>query len=282
MPTTYKNQDMAVVIYDLKLQKAVPKSANIRVLKQSQEADIENAKHLFVLSSDVGLGAASAVIRKANNQHRLRALMINSEVDSTWLPQFMNRADVHTLRNTIVHRGAQVPLRVLRAWAEGSQDIVIASATVDDGLLLVQDCAANIHEFPFAANRALAELSSDQRRSFEIDPDGNYIYWPSVDIHLDMDTIKSTLYSDHRERAARERVTRDARFGRAIAMLRKEHGLFQGSVPGLSARQLSRIERGDRASVKAIEHLAEAHQMEINTYLNDVANRMGKIGKEFS
>ncbi len=272
-----RNSDMAVVVYDRALQKAVPKSTNIRVLKHTARTEIENAVNLFVLSSDIDLKLAAEVIHKASSQHRLRALMIHSGSDATWLPQLMNRADVRSLRNTIVHQGTQVPARVLKAWTEGVQDITIANAFVSADLLLIQDCAAQVHEFPFTANRALAKLSPSERGSFRIDPDGNYIHWPSADIHLDMEAIKNTLYKEQRDQAALARLVHDQTFGRAIMIFRKRRNLRQTDMRPLSARQLSRIETSERASVKSIKLIAQGHGLDANEYLNEIAKVMEEI-----
>ncbi len=74
-----------------------------------------------------------------------------------------------------------------------------------------------------------------------------------------------------RDQRAAQRAKHDVNFGKAIATLRKEQGLRQSDIAGLSERQLRRIERGARAGVSALRSLAAAHDLDLNGYLNVVA-----------
>lgn len=55
--------------------------------------------------------------------------------------------------------------------------------------------------------------------------------------------------------------------------LRRRHGLRQRDVPGLSERQIRRYERGTRVPFRALRLMATAHGMELNEYLNELADK---------
>jgi transcriptional regulator with XRE-family HTH domain len=62
------------------------------------------------------------------------------------------------------------------------------------------------------------------------------------------------------------------RYGAAIRKIREEKGLDITAIPGLSAKQLRRIERGEcRVTSNAAKKLAQAHRMSPNEYLQTVA-----------
>lgn len=63
-------------------------------------------------------------------------------------------------------------------------------------------------------------------------------------------------------------------YGSASRKLRREKGLRQSDVPGLTARQVGRIESGHRATRSALQKLAAAHGLSVNEYLDDLAQRL--------
>jgi len=70
---------------------------------------------------------------------------------------------------------------------------------------------------------------------------------------------------------ARERATHDSQFGRAVSVLRREHGLNQADIPGVSARQVRRIEGGSLPRSETLLRLARAHGLDLGAYLDRVA-----------
>jgi transcriptional regulator with XRE-family HTH domain len=65
------------------------------------------------------------------------------------------------------------------------------------------------------------------------------------------------------------------RYGAAIRKVREEAGIPQAKVEGITDRQLRRIEQGEcRASLKALRHLAKAHGLDVNDYMEKVAKAM--------
>ena len=60
-----------------------------------------------------------------------------------------------------------------------------------------------------------------------------------------------------------------------MATQRHDHGLRQSDIPGLSERQVRRYEHGARVPLASLKLLAQAHGMELNGYLDELAKRAG-------
>lgn len=248
------------------------RSIAVREWKEPSEPLLRGARNVFVVSSSLGLPDVKDYVRAANNRHALRALFVrlSSEAEGELLPQLLDRAGLRMVRNMVVHSGMEVPRRVIGAWLAGGQKQLIAQATVVEDRLLVLSCATERFEVPFESMRALARIPGAERSNFEIASDGSYLHWPSVDLHIDLDSIRYATDDDWRRREDLKRAASDKRFGQAIAALRRETGLRQRDVEGLSERQVRRIESGSRPSVTSLEALAKAHSMSLNEYLGSL------------
>ena len=194
----------------------------------------------------------------------------------------LDRANLRTLKNTLVHSGPELPRRIMNAWRLGAQGQLVADASMIGNRLFVVDCGLGKVEIPFDALPALKQIPKEERNAFEIAADGSYIHWPASDIHLDLEAIRYAADPDWRKRADIARVRHDERLGAAIAAVRTAHGLRQSDIPGLSERQVRRIESGGRTKVSTLELLARAHGMDLDEYLDAVAGAAGKTGNSVS
>jgi hypothetical protein len=174
----------------------------------------------------------------------------------------------------LVHSNSSVPNRVLAAWQHNAQAELIADATVADKWLIIVSCEPKTYEVSFDQMPALKKIAPRERRNFEIAEDGSFIWWPSADIHLDLDAIRTVTDPTWRKRAKRIRRTHGRAYGMAIASLRKDHGLRQTDIPGVSERQLRRIEESGAVSVHSMEQLAKAHGMPLAEYLDVLARKL--------
>jgi hypothetical protein len=112
-------------------------------------------------------------------------------------------------------------------------------------------------------------------RNFEIDPDGSFIYWPDLDVHLGWDQFLQAVDPEELRKAQQRSEGFNKRYGAAIRKLRAEAGLAQSKVEGLTERQLRRIEQGEcRATKGALTALAGAHGLEVNAYMERLAKAM--------
>jgi len=164
--------------------------------------------------------------------------------------------------------------RVIAAWQLGAQDQLIATAQVVGDRLLVVSCALEVFEIPFALIPALRRIPVEQRAAFTLSSEGSYLHWPHSDIHLDLDALRYATDPQQHTRQQALRLAADKRFGAAVTRVRKQRGLRQSDIAGLSERQVRRIEKGQRTTVAALELLAQSHGLALNEYLHAVADAM--------
>jgi hypothetical protein len=95
-----------------------------------------------------------------------------------------------------------------------------------------------------------------------------------------LDAIKSVVDPIWRRKSERLRRAHGREYGAPIAAVRKERGLKQTEVPGISERQLRRIEQSGDISVCTLKQLAEAHGMTLEDYLNALAGKVRRSSKD--
>jgi hypothetical protein len=110
-------------------------------------------------------------------------------------------------------------------------------------------------------------------RNFSMDPDGSFLYWPDLDVHLGWDQLLQAVDPAEMLKAKQRAAGFNKRYGAAIRRLRELRGIRQSQVDGLTERQLRRIEQGEsRATPSAITALAKAHGLDANSYMDKLAN----------
>jgi len=233
---------------------------------------IESALNLFVLTSATGLPDVADIVRYANQKHRLRGLFIKEDIDPKWLPQMFDRANLRVMNKTFVYANSELPQRVINAWAMSAQDQLIADATVIGDRLFVLSCAMEKFEIPFSSLTALRQIPPENWRKFIVADDGSYLYWEAEDVHIDLDFLRYAKDTEWKQNFKALELIHDQILGTAIARIRKLHKLRQADILGLSERQVSRIEQSEAIpTIAALKLFAKAHGMEINDYLNAVA-----------
>lgn len=271
-------QELTVIMADPGFQGSVPHGPRTSVLSlgAAGSLDVRRSKaNYFVFTSASELEPVAKLVHDANSIHRLRALFVRADVDCTWFLPMFERANLRALRNTLVHTSPAIPQRVMHAWQIGAQDQLIADATVADDRLLVRNCALESFELGFEDLPALARLPMSERQEFTVDPDGSYLHWDSGDTHVGLDMIRSAIEPKYRETSLLQRLAFDRRFGAAVKSTRLDHSLRQSDIPGLSARQVSRIESGSGAPRHdTLRKIAAAHSLSVSAYLDDIAERL--------
>jgi hypothetical protein len=261
-----------VVVCDKTKDDPVP--AGFPVLHRTSLQAVRKLQHLFVLCSALHLPQAARFLSEINREHKLQALFVRTDADPTLLPQMLERAKLRLVHNMLVHTDSCVPRRVLSAWQHDAQTELIANATVAGDRLILISCEPKTYEIRFDQMPALKKVAPSERRDFKIAEDGSFIWWPSGDVHLDLDAIKSVVDPVWRRKSDRLRRAHGEEYGAAIAAVRKQHGLKQTNVPAISQRQLRRIEQSGDVSVRALKGLAEAHAMTLDDYMNAVAAKI--------
>ncbi|WP_051352940.1 helix-turn-helix transcriptional regulator [Picosynechococcus sp. NKBG15041c] len=172
----------------------------------------------------------------------------------------------------LVHKNQNLPKRVINAWLMRAQNDLIAEAIAIDDYLLVFSCAMEKLEIPFDSMNALKCIAPEDRGDFEVDIDGSYLYWEKADIHLDLDAFRCAVDPVWRQKAEALKLSHDKAFGQAIAKLREQYKLHQSDIKGVSMRQVSRIENGESTKLETLELFTKAHSLEVNEYLEKIAN----------
>jgi Helix-turn-helix len=167
--------------------------------------------------------------------------------------------------------------RIINAWKMDSSEQLIAFAKVSGNCLDVIDCALGAWTIPFDGLPALASILVDDRANFELDVDGSYLYWFNADVHLDMESLKVCVDPKLKEALDSEKLQWDQQFGKAVAKVRKKFKLRQSDIPGVSARHVQRIEKGSRPKTETLEKLAEAHNLNLNSYLIEISLAAEKL-----
>ncbi len=160
-----------------------------------------------------------------------------------------------------------------------AEDRRILTAFVDDDTLHVRSARFDVLTVPL--ERIVAEVGGRAAdwRTFELDPHGQFLYWPARDAHLGWRHLTSIVDPVASVRSRQEAEDFNRRYGAAIRARRRGAGLRQSDVPGLSPRNLGRIERGEiRATSKALGRLAAAHGRTLSEYLADLAAELPHAG----
>jgi hypothetical protein len=154
--------------------------------------------------------------------------------------------------------------RITDAWWEGTTLVVVSPTPEGFRKLRV----------PLEKLPVLQRLPDDQCQNFEIDEEGIFLYWPDGDIHLGWEQFEYAVDKAASLKARQQTKAFNKVYGAAIRKLRQEKGLRQSDIEGLTARQVGRIESGQRATLSALQKLAKSHGMNINEYVNELANRL--------
>jgi hypothetical protein len=246
----------------------------LKILTQSNVSKVEHTQNLFIAISATGLSDIASIIKRANDIKLLRALFVRENVAPEWLPQMLSRADLRMARNILIHANEdwQTPRRIINAWRLGAQRDLIARASATDETLLVINCALECFEVPFSKIPVLVRMPRKELSKFRLSESGSYIHWTETDVHLDLEAIRYATDDNWRQQYDLEKITHNKQFGKAIGIVRQKYGLEKKDITVVSERQLRRIENeGARPSISTLTALATAHEMELNTYLNEIA-----------
>ncbi len=150
--------------------------------------------------------------------------------------------------------------RILDAWWEhdGTDYLVVISPDY----FRIHIPLSKLHPF----------IGDNRTEKFEIDDEGDFIHWPKGDVHFGWNELESLVDPVKAASAKTRNAEFAVQYGLAIRQYREFQHLSQGDIPGLDARHVRRIENGEvRLTSTAIERLAEAHGLQANGYLAQIA-----------
>jgi hypothetical protein len=167
--------------------------------------------------------------------------------------------------------------RFLAGLLSSDQDCSIMDAWWDaDKLIVISPTFQRLH-IPLANLPKLKSISMKDRMRFEIDPQGDFIHWPSHDIHMGWSQFQQAVDPQARLKSQQKHEQFNERYGQAIRALRESIALSQRDITGLDERTIRRIEQGkSRATANALNKLAKAHDMTTNQYMAAVAKLLDK------
>lgn len=152
---------------------------------------------------------------------------------------------------------------------------IIIDAYLTGDVLFVRGPKHRMLHVPVTAIPALKGQSRAKLRNFEIDPDGSFLYWPDLDVHLGWHQFLQAVDPEELRKARQRTEGYNTRYGAAIRRVREKAGLSQSKIEGLTERQLRRIEQGEcRATRSALDALAKAHGLDTNAYMEQLAIAM--------
>ena len=186
-----------------------------------------------------------------------------------------NRLHVVKVEDMEAPQVSQLLGRVCSALGrDGSRGSIIDAYLAGDTLLIRGPRHRMLH-VPVSSVPALRGQSPAVLRNFEIDPDGSFIYWPELDVHLGWKQFLQAVDPTALWRAQQRSAGFNERYGAAIRRVREAAGILQSKVEGLTERQLRRIEQGEcRATTAAITALAKAHGLDANAYMERLTKAM--------
>jgi ribosome-binding protein aMBF1 (putative translation factor) len=162
--------------------------------------------------------------------------------------------------------------RILKAHAIGAEKQLVASAEVQNGLLSVWSCEPKLYQCRTSDIPACAALDPKASERLEVSVSGSRIHWPEGDIDLDMEAVREFADPIVRRQVESKYRADASRYGAAIRKVREAHGLRQGKIPGLSEREVRRLEKGEvQPHSETLKKLAKAHGVSLPEYMTKLA-----------
>ena len=132
--------------------------------------------------------------------------------------------------------------RLVLAQAHGAEKELVASASIEHNVLSAWSCEPKLYRCPVQDVPALANLSAEGLRGFEVSESGSRIHWQEGDVDVNLETIRERTDPECRKRNEAKHRQDAGRYGKAIQLLREQRGIAQKALPGLSDRQVRRLE----------------------------------------
>jgi uncharacterized protein YlbG (UPF0298 family)/DNA-binding XRE family transcriptional regulator len=211
------------------------------------------------------------LIRKHSEKLKLLLLYCREKDLDPCLHQLIENVSKETIRKTIAFYDFKVVNRIINAWKNGAQEVLISNAFVLESKLIVVDCASNRYSLPYEKLPEL-ELPRTNKKIFEIDPDGSFLFWPEADFHINLEEMRSRIDPKFSAAMIRKQIPKNALYGSAIRRFREISKIKQVDITGISERTIRRIESGEFIpTVETLKKISSTHELDLSSYLNEVA-----------
>jgi DNA-binding transcriptional regulator YiaG len=228
---------------------------------------------LMVLTADF-LSSNKDLVEEAIKQKSFRGLILIESMNNIQIAQILIAELLEKGRFKNFHEkfvpiieNRDVLERIVWAWEIGSATDIIADAFISNNELVIRSCSFELFRVPVKSIKALKGLKSKDYNNFEIDEDGSYVYWKSVDKHIDLDVIKAAADPSYSKKLKTEGLKKSKQFGNALKLLRKEVGLNQNDFQGISSKTIARYENGEASPThKSLELIAKGMNMKFDDF----------------
>ena len=119
---------------------------------------------------------------------------------------------------------------------DGARGSIIDAYLAGDSLFARGPKHRMLH-VPVSSIRALSGQPQAVLRNFVIDPDGSFVHWPDLDVHLGWNQFLQAVDPEELRKAQQRTEGYNKRYGAAIRKVRQEAGLSQSKIEGLTERQ---------------------------------------------
>jgi hypothetical protein len=231
-------------------------------------SDLDSVKHRKELVDlvDIVIGGSEGVPLVLIQAKMMKAAPSYAALET--LARWAARFDAYLAPNEAAVR------RMVDARLAGAEDRLIASAIVEGDKLVVWSCEPKRYAVRTTDMPALARIDPKHFGDFELNESGSCLHWDAGDVDINLEAI--LYYVDPKVRREQDKASREegARYARAIRALREEHKLTQGDIPGLTERQVRRVEQGEsHPRSETLKKLAAAHGFSTDQYLKELARR---------
>lgn len=160
-----------------------------------------------------------------------------------------------------------VRLLIAQHRRDFNEAIVDAYLLQTDLLVVLGNLA--VRSFPIRGVEELKSLPRESLEAFEIDKGGSFIHWPAADLHLGIAQFLQQVDPSYLADLEIARYAVDTTALSLISM-RESRNLRQADIPGLSERQIRRLEKGvSRLTLDAAEKLAAAFGQSLSEFLDE-------------
>lgn len=259
----------------------------LRVLSDWHEVKHQSKRDLFIVMWQSAL-FDNAELKRARESHTAgmkRFLLLPDEspaeslLERVFELKVRSAARIHTPKLQIDDLDTFIR-RFLAALSLSLSEQTIADAWWEKDNLVVLSPTFKRLKVPIESIPTVQNASPRDLEEFKIDEHGEFIYWPSCDMHMGWPQFEQAVNPQARIRAQQRSKAFNKRYGLAVRSMRREVGLRQSDISGLNERTVRRIEQGQtRATASALAKLASAHSLDTNRYMSALAERLAKLIK---
>lgn len=263
------------LFFSAKAWETVPETLrdSFQVVRASDLGAGEAVPCLFVFASEILVHAPENLPEWLSGSET-RYGVLRGDVPTAELPRISTALSLHKpdQRMHLTEDVSVVGRAVVSLLRDHPIEAILDAWMFDDRLtLLLADLGKR--SLDPARIPVLRKMKPGELAGFRIDEDGSYLHWPEADIHLGVSQILQAVDPEYLAQVEIERNALDYTPW-ALEAWRREAGLRQVDIEGMSERHVRRIEQGvSRLTVSAAEHFANAFGITTREFLDELGRR---------